>query len=66
MVSAALEDVYAGATIDDSGRDGSWVSSSEPMPLPTLTITGSDERRSNGRKAVVVRTTPSTLTSNTA
>lgn len=33
------------------------------MPLLTLMMTGSGDRRSGGRKAVVVRTTPARLAS---
>lgn len=50
----------------DSGRAGSCVAAREPpIALLTLMITGSGDRRSRGRNAVVVRTTPATLTSNT-
>src|SRR3954447_19489478 len=49
----------------DSIRAGSCVMASEPSPLLTLMMTGSADRRSSGRNAVVVRTTPTTLTSKT-
>src|SRR4051794_11737406 len=66
MVSAALDDVYAGAITPDSARRGSCVAASDPIELLTLTMTGSAERRSSGRKALVTRTGPTTLTSSTA
>src|SRR6476469_4920815 len=66
IVSAAFDAVYSGATTFDSGRDGSWVYASEPMPLLTLMMSGSADRRSSGRNAFVVRTTPARFTSNTA
>src|SRR3954464_9048647 len=60
IVSAAFEEAYSGTPTCDSDRPGSWVRAREPMPLLTLTITGSSERRSSGRNAVVARTTPMT------
>jgi hypothetical protein len=51
MLSAALDDGYAGPTSVDSNRFGSVVTANEPMPLDTFTITGaaSDKRETHGQ-----------------
>src|ERR671920_839707 len=66
MLSAALDEVYAGAWKELSIRSGSEVTAWEPRPLETLTTTPAGALRSRGRKAWKVRTGPSTLTAKTS
>ena len=66
MLSAALDAGYGTDVIVHSGLSGSVMDAMEPTSLDTFTIRAAGALRSSGSIALVTRTTPYTLVSNTS
>ena len=66
MLSAAFDAGYGTDVIVHSGLSGSVMDAMEPTSLDTFTIRAAGALRSSGSIALVTRTTPYTLVSNTS